>query len=75
MDLLKNIILKLNPTTLTNPDLTNPDLENDKHSGRVDINNLLDRARKVKSDERRTSLIYTSLFILVILIVGILLSF
>ena len=75
MNLLKNIIQKLNPTTLTNPDLTNPDLENDKHSGRVDINNLLDRARKVKSDERRTSLIYTSLFILVILIVGILLSF
>jgi len=70
MDLLKNIIQKLNPTTLTNPGV-----ENDKHSGRVDINNLLDRARKEKSDERRTNIVYTSLFFLVILIVGILLSF
>ena len=70
MDLLKNIIQKLNPTTLTNPGV-----ENDKHSGRVDINNLLDRARKEKSDERRTSLIYTSLFSLIVIIVVTVLSF
>ena len=54
---------------------TTPEINKGIRPGRVDINNLLDRARKVKSDERRTSLIYTSLFILVILIVGILLSF
>ena len=46
-----------------------------KFSGRVDINNLLDRARKEKSDERRTSLIYTSLFSLIVIIVVTVLSF
>ena len=67
--MFKNTIQKLNPTTLTNTDV-----EKDKPA-RVDINNLLDRARKEKSDERRTNIVYTSLFFLVILIVGILLSF
>ena len=46
-----------------------------KSSGRVDINNLLDRARREKSDERRTSLIYTSLFSLIVIIVVTVLSF
>ena len=70
MGTIKTSIQKLNPTTLTNPDVGN-----DKHSGRVDINNLLDRARKEKSDERRTSLIYTSLFSLIIIVVVTVLSF
>ena len=70
MGTLKTSIQKLNPTTLTNPAVGD-----DKHSGRVDINNLLDRARKEKSDERRTSLIYTSLFSLIVIIVVTVLSF
>ena len=70
MSILKTMSENLKPSTTTTPEINEGN-----HSGRVDINNLLDRARKVKSDERRTSLIYTSLFILVILIVGILLSF
>ena len=70
MIIAKTIIKNLKPSTSTTPEIN----EGIRPS-RVDINNLLDRARKVKSDERRTSLIYASLFFLVILIVGILLSF
>ena len=39
--MIKTTIQKINLTTLANPDV-----KNDKHSGRVDINDLLDRARK-----------------------------
>ena len=70
MGSLKNINVKINPSTLTDPEVND-----NKHSGRVDINNLLDRARKEKSDERRTSLIYTSLFSLIVVIVVTILSF
>ena len=70
MSSAKNIAVKLNPSTLTDHEV-----KDNKHSGRVDINNLLDRARKEKSDERKTSLIYTSLFSLIIIIVVTVLSF
>ena len=68
--MIKTTIQKINLTTLANPDV-----KNDKHSGRVDINDLLDRARKEKSDEKRKSLIYTSLFSLIVIIVVTVLSF
>jgi len=68
--MVKTSIQKINLTTLANPDV-----KNDKHSGRVDINDLLDRARKEKSDEKRKSLIYTSLFSLIVIIVVTVLSF
>ena len=68
--MIKTTIQKINLTTLANPDV-----KNDKHSGRVDINHLLDRARKEKSGERRVSLIYTSLFSLIIVIIVTILSF
>ena len=70
MSILKNISENLNPSTTTTPEINEGN-----HSGRVDINNLLDRARKEKSDERRTSLIYTSLFSLIVIIVVTILSF
>ena len=44
-------------------------------SGRVDINVLLNRARKVKEKETRTSLVFTGLTLSLIFIVGIILSF
>ena len=44
-------------------------------SGRVDINILLNRARKVKDKERLTSLIFLGFMLTLILIVGIILSF
>ena len=44
-------------------------------SGRVDINILLDRARKVKDKENFTKLIFTGLTLCLIFIVGMILSF
>ena len=44
-------------------------------SGRVDINILLDRARKVKDKESFTKLIFTGLTLCLIFIVGMILSF
>ena len=44
-------------------------------SGRVDINNLLNRARKVKKKETITSLIFIGLTLSLIFVVGIILSF
>ena len=44
-------------------------------SGRVDINILLSRARKVQEKETRTNLIFGGLIVSLILVVGIILSF
>jgi len=70
MIIAKTIIKNLKPSTSTTPEIN----EGIRPS-RVDINNLLDRARKEKNDERRVSLIYTSLFSLIVIIVVTILSF
>ena len=44
-------------------------------SGRVDINILLNRARKVKEKETRTNLIFVGLAFSLIFVVGLILSF
>ena len=44
-------------------------------SGRVDINILLNRARKMKEKETRTNLIFVGLTVSLIFIVGLILSF
>ena len=44
-------------------------------SGRVDINILLNRARKVKEKETRTNLVFAGLIVSMIFIVGLILSF
>ena len=44
-------------------------------SGRVDINNLLNRARKVKEKKTITNLIFIGLTLSLIFVVGIILSF
>jgi len=44
-------------------------------SGRVDINILLNRARKVKEKETLTNLVFVGLILSLIFIVGIILSF
>ena len=44
-------------------------------SGRVDINVLLNRARKVKEKETLTNLVFIGLPLSLILVVGIILSF
>ena len=44
-------------------------------SGRVDINVLLNRARKVKEKEARTNLVFAGLIVSLMFIVGLILSF
>ena len=44
-------------------------------SGRVDINILLNRARKVKEKETRTNLVFGGLIVCLIFVVGLILSF
>jgi hypothetical protein len=58
-----------------------PPLETPKNSeevsssGRVDINILLNRARKIQEKETRTNLIFGGLIVSLIFIVGLILSF
>jgi hypothetical protein len=58
-----------------------PPLETPKNSeevspsGRVDINILLNRARKLKEKETRTNLVFLGLTISLIFVVGLILSF
>ena len=44
-------------------------------SGRVDINILLNRARKLKEKETRTNLVFGGLIVSLIFVVGLILSF
>jgi len=54
--------------------LITPQVNNDKHSGRVDINHLIARVRKEKSAENRITLVFFAISALLVVIVGILLS-
>ena len=55
--------------------LETPVLSEVKFSRRVDINNLLTRARKVKEKENKINLVFIGLTSALVLIVGIILSF
>jgi hypothetical protein len=58
------------------PTLTTPQKSEEvSSSGRVDINILLNRARKEKEKETRTNLVFSGLIVSLIFIVGIILSF
>ena len=58
------------------PSFTTPEnIEEVSSSGRVDINILLNRARKLKEKEARTSLFFGGLIVSLILVVGLILSF
>ena len=58
------------------PPLKTPkNVEEVSSSGRVDINILLNRARKVKEKETRTNLIFLGLTVSLIFVVGLILSF
>ena len=58
------------------PPLTTPvKSEEVSSSGRVDINILLNRARKVKEKETLTNLVFVGLALSLIFIVGLILSF
>ena len=58
------------------PPLATPEKSEEvSSSGRVDINILLNRARKVKQKETRTNLIFFGLPVSLIFVVGLILSF
>ena len=58
------------------PPLTTPEKSKEvSSSGRVDINILLNRARKVKEKETRTNLVFLGLTVSLIFVVGLILSF
>ena len=68
---------KISSTELNDlPPLATPEKSGEVSSvGRVDINILLNRARKVKNKEKLTNLIFIGLTLSLIFIVGIILSF
>ena len=58
------------------PSSTTPEkIEEVSSSGRVDINILLNRARKVKEKETLTNLVFVGLTLSLIFVVGLILSF
>ena len=58
------------------PHLVTPkNIEEASSSGRVDINILLNRARKVKEKENRINFVFGGLIISLIFVVGLILSF
>ena len=57
------------------PSITPKKSEEVSSSGRVDINVLLERVRKVEEKERRTNIFSLGLILSLIIVVGIILSF
>ena len=57
------------------PFVTSDNGEKVSSSGRVDINILLNRARKVREKETITNLVFIGLTLSLILVIGIILSF
>jgi len=55
--------------------LKTPVLSEVKFTGRVDINDLLARARKIKEKENKINLVFFGLISVLVLIVGIILYF
>jgi hypothetical protein len=55
--------------------LVTPKKSEEVISGRVDINVLLDRARKIKEKETRSNLVFFGLILSLIFVAGMILSF
>ena len=68
---------KINSTNVNNlPPLVTPEKSEEvSSSGRVNINILLNRARKVKEKKTLTNIVFTGLTLSLVFIVGIILSF
>ena len=72
--------MSIEKITSTNLDdllpLTTPENKEEvSSSGRVDINILLNRARKIKEKETRTNLVFAGLIVSLMFVVGLILSF
>ena len=57
------------------PFVTPKKIEKVSSSGRVDINILINRARKEKEKETKTNLVFGALIVCLIFVVGLILSF
>ena len=66
----KIIEVKQNSSTLTIPKINN-----EKHSGRVDINHLLDRVRKEKEEQNKTKVTIFIFFLAFVVVAGAILTF
>ena len=68
---------KINSTEINDlPPLATPEKSEEvSSSGRVDINILLNRARKVKEKEARINLVFGGLIVSLIFVAGLILSF
>ena len=67
---------KIINTNINNPStLKSPKKSEEALTRRVDINTLLNRARKVQEKETRTNFIFFGLIVSLVLVVGFLLSF
>ena len=69
----KQDVTNINTLDVTN--INTPEISEVKFSGRVDMNDLLARARKEKEKENKINLVFFALICVLILVVGILLSF
>ena len=66
---------KINYENQTSTIVTTPILSEVKFSGRVDINDLMARARKEKQKENKINLVFFGMIVGLIIVVGIILSF
>jgi len=55
--------------------LITPEVDSKKHTGRVDINHLLDRVRRKKEEENKTKFTILIFFLVFILVSGAILTF
>jgi|TARA_B110000261_G_C12931408_1_gene296671 hypothetical protein len=55
--------------------LITPEVDSKKHTGRVDINHLLDRVRREKEEENKTKFTILIFFLVFILVSGAILTF
>ena len=67
----RNLRLEVNNLPL----LKTPQKSEEEMSGRVDINVLLNRARKEKEKETRINLVFAGLMVCLIFVAGLILSF
>jgi len=66
----KILNIKQNPSVLITPEV-----DSKKHTGRVDINHLLDRVRRKKEEENKTKFTILIFFLVFILVSGAILTF
>jgi hypothetical protein len=69
----KQDVTNINTLDVTN--INTPEISEVKFSGRVDMNDLLARARKEKNKENKINLVFLGLTVALVLVVGIILSF